>query len=300
MSDLRNIETFVWVARLGGFRLAAEKLNTTQPAVSARVALLERELGVSLFERKRRGALTPKGLELLGYAEQMLQLRTDMVRHVGATGALRGILRLGALETIAHTWLTTLLKRVHASYPGICLQIDIDTTPKLRKALIAQELDIALHHGPLNEVRITNLPLCSYPVAWIASPTLELPHRRLSLPDLARWPIISSRLHVPHTVAIKDMLESMQLRDAQHYTSTSIATIVHMTRDAIGVGVIPRVLVGRDLAEGSLRLLDTDFDLPGLDFTVSYPLKPDSQLAAVVAEVAIEIAHDYGANAAIP
>ena len=36
--DLRNIETFVWVARLGGFRLAAEKLNTTQPAISARVA----------------------------------------------------------------------------------------------------------------------------------------------------------------------------------------------------------------------------------------------------------------------
>src|SRR5207302_6668515 len=81
MPDLRNLETFVWVARLGGFRLAAEKLNTTQPAISARVATLEQEFGVRLFERKqRRAALTAKGLELLGYAEQMLQLRTDMVR----------------------------------------------------------------------------------------------------------------------------------------------------------------------------------------------------------------------------
>ena len=89
MPDLRNLETFVWVARLGGFRLAAEKLNTTQPAISARVATLEQEFGVRLFERKqRRAALTAKGLELLGYAEQMLQLRTDMVRSVGAAASL--------------------------------------------------------------------------------------------------------------------------------------------------------------------------------------------------------------------
>ena len=53
MPDLRNLETFVWVARLGGFRLAAEKLNTTQPAISARVAALEQEFGVRLFERNR-------------------------------------------------------------------------------------------------------------------------------------------------------------------------------------------------------------------------------------------------------
>jgi DNA-binding transcriptional LysR family regulator len=297
MSDLRNLETFVWVARLGGFRLAADKLNTTQPAISARVALLERELGVSLFERKRRGALTPKGLELLGYAEQMLQLRVDMVRNVGSSGALRGVLRLGALETIAHTWLTALLKRVHAHYPGITIQIDIETTPKLRTALVAQELDIALHLGPLDEARFTNLPLCSYPVAWIASPNLDLPDRRLTLADLARWPIISSRLHVRHAVTINDLLEHACLPDAQHYTSSSIATIVHMTRDAIGVGIIPLVLVWRELAEGGLRLLDTDLDLPGLDFTVSYPAKPDSHLAVAVAELAIEVAREHGSGA---
>ena len=108
----------------------------------------------SLFERKRRGALTPKGLELLGYAEQMLRLRTDMVRHVGTACALRGVLRLGALETISQTWLTTLLKRIHTGYPGISLQIDIDTTPKLRKSLIAQELDISFHIGHLDEAHM--------------------------------------------------------------------------------------------------------------------------------------------------
>jgi len=72
MLDLRNIETFVWVAQLGGFRLAAEKLNTTQPAISARIAVLEQELGVRLFERKqRRAVLTEMGMERSGQLEKI-------------------------------------------------------------------------------------------------------------------------------------------------------------------------------------------------------------------------------------
>ncbi len=55
MADLRSLEAFVWIAHFGGFRAAAERLHTTQPAVSQRIALLERELGVRLFDREPRG-----------------------------------------------------------------------------------------------------------------------------------------------------------------------------------------------------------------------------------------------------
>ena len=66
MIDLRNIETFFWVATLGGFRAAAEKLSATQPAISQRIASLESDLGVRLFDRDVRGIkLTAKGRELL-------------------------------------------------------------------------------------------------------------------------------------------------------------------------------------------------------------------------------------------
>ena len=80
MADLRSLEAFVWIAHLGGFRAAAEKLHATQPAISQRIALLERELGVRLFDREPRAVtLTVKGRELLPYAEQILQLRSDML-----------------------------------------------------------------------------------------------------------------------------------------------------------------------------------------------------------------------------
>lgn len=50
--NYKRLETFVWVASLGSFRKAAERLHTTQPAISARIAGLEEELGVKLFERE--------------------------------------------------------------------------------------------------------------------------------------------------------------------------------------------------------------------------------------------------------
>src|SRR6185503_15184837 len=69
MIDFRTIETFLWVANLRSFRGAAEKLNTTQPAVSMRIAQLEDLLGVRRLERDRRVvAPTPKGQEMVGYA----------------------------------------------------------------------------------------------------------------------------------------------------------------------------------------------------------------------------------------
>ena len=62
MTDFRSIETFLWVVKLGSFRGAAQRLNTTQPAISQRIAQLEREMGVKLLNRDHRVASpTPSG-----------------------------------------------------------------------------------------------------------------------------------------------------------------------------------------------------------------------------------------------
>ena len=72
---LEQIEAFFWVARLGSFHAAARHLRLAQPSVSARMRELERHLGAPLFDRTGRAArLTPKGRELLGYAQQILSL----------------------------------------------------------------------------------------------------------------------------------------------------------------------------------------------------------------------------------
>ena len=109
MIDPRTLEVFYWVVQLGGFRRAAEKLRTTQPAVSSRIAALEVRLGGSLLDRnrRRRVTLTPRGTALLAYAERILALQGEMMTALAdPAGGLRGTVRLGTSETIVHTWLS--------------------------------------------------------------------------------------------------------------------------------------------------------------------------------------------------
>ena len=82
--NYKRLETFVWVASLGNFRKAAERLHTTQPAISARISGLEAELGVKLFEREGGSspiALTSKGKELLPYVEKILYQTDQHLRY---------------------------------------------------------------------------------------------------------------------------------------------------------------------------------------------------------------------------
>src|SRR5262249_51503225 len=75
LMNLRQLETFYWVAKLGSFSAAADRLNATQSTVSMRIQDLERDFGHTLFDRGRRGArITAMGRELMRYAEEVLRL----------------------------------------------------------------------------------------------------------------------------------------------------------------------------------------------------------------------------------
>jgi len=291
MADLRNLETFVWIAHLGSFRAAADRLNATQPAISQRIALLEQELGVRLFDREPRGvALTPKGHELLPYAERMLQLRADMLEAAREKKSMRGLVRLGVAETLVHTWLSRLIERVHAEYPELTLEIEVDTSPQMRDRLLAHQLDIAFLLGPVSEPRVRNVPLSSYPMAWVANPRLDLGSEPVPLATLARWPIITYPRNTRPYALVREMMAGEGLHDLRIYGNASLSTIVRMTLDGIGVSAMPPVVIARELAEKRLRIVRAERQLPELDFNASYPVKPDSHMAERVVAIAQELA----------
>lgn len=139
MLDFRSLETFLWVANLRSFRGAAERLHTTQPAVSMRIAQLEDDLGVKLLERDRRAvSLTEKGQLLLRHAERLIRQRSSLIEAVGDSSTMSGVVRLGVSETIVHTWLPRLIERVNATYPNLEIEIEVDISPNLRERLITK------------------------------------------------------------------------------------------------------------------------------------------------------------------
>ncbi|MGQ9370903.1 LysR family transcriptional regulator [Azospirillum sp. ST 5-10] len=290
MLDLKSLEIFVWTVRLGGFRRAAERLNTTQPAVSARIAQLEEELGVTLFERQgRRAAPTRQAVVLLGYAERMLALRSELVSAIADRSAIRGIIRLGVAETLVHTWLTTLIDSLNAFYPAVSLEVEVETSPNLREALVRHDVDIAFMLSSYTDARFRVLPLCSYALAWVASPTLALPEGPVTLADLAAWPVITfSRTTQPYGV-IREMFLSEGL-PVRMFGNSSLSSVVRMAIDGVGVSAIPGAIVGRELANGSLRLIRGERPLPSLSFAAAYPANQENHIAAAVAQLAAEIA----------
>ena len=91
--NLRFLEAFYWIAKLGSFSAAAAKLHATPAAISERIRTLEEDLGVRVFERdSRKVSLTAHGQRLLPYAEQMLALRDAMKETVRDPGAQTGII----------------------------------------------------------------------------------------------------------------------------------------------------------------------------------------------------------------
>lgn len=291
MPEIRSLEIFYWVAQLKSFRGAAERLHTTQPAVSQRVAALEIELGLKLFDRAARSvSLTPKGRELLDYAERMLRLRADMMRAVAAPAAFSGLMRLGVAETIVHTWLGRFIEKVNASYPGVVLDIVVDVSPNLRDALVVHELDLAFLLGPVSQPGMTNYDLCRYPLAFVARSDMDLGPEPVPLYRLIEWPIITFPKTTRPYISLRETLSRADLPPPRIFSNSSLSTIVKMTEDGIGISAIPPVVIQRELEAGELRLLKTEITLPDLAFTASLPVTPDSLIAEPIAHLAIEIA----------
>ncbi|MCS4504281.1 HTH-type transcriptional activator CmpR [wastewater metagenome] len=290
--DFRTLETFVWIARLGSFRAAAQRLYASQPSVSSRIANLERTLGVSLFDRAgRRVTLTARGRDMLAYAEQLLALRSEMLNAVADPSAIQGSIRLGVVETIVYTWLPRLIERVNEAYPALSLELDVDTSVNLAEKLTAHDLDIAFLMGPVNQPDITSRTLSRYPLEWVASPALALPDEPVSLEELARWPIITyPRLSQPH-LALQRLLGQAGARMRIH-ASSSLATIIRMTVDGIGVSALPPEIIAAEIERGALRRFRAEVQPPPLLFHVCHANTPEFTVARAVADLAVRIAAD--------
>jgi len=295
--DFRTLETFVWVATLGSFRGAAQKLNTTQPAISQRIAQLEAECGVRLIDRQTRSVLpTAKGRELLVYADRLLRIWAEMREAIAGAHGFSGILRIGVSETIVHTWLPRLIETVGRVYPRLSLEIEVDISPNLRSRLLAHELDLALLLGPISAPEIENRPLCRFPIDFLASPKLGLPDRLLTAEDLARHPILTFARGTQPYHAMRENFRRHALPGLRLHASAALSPVIRMASDGLGIAAVPAAIARAEIAAGTLRVLKTALAIPDLAFTASWVASLDGLAAASVGAIAVEIAGEAGAG----
>jgi DNA-binding transcriptional LysR family regulator len=174
--EIRQLRTFLAVARNLHFTRAAQRLNLSQSTVSAQVRELEEELGVRLFDRLGRTVLlTEAGQRLVEYARRMNEMAEEIRGEVGRLDDTQGSLCVRVPATLATVYLPEVVERFHAALPGVRLEFIHCDDARLRQELGSGRIDLAfLLTENLTMEGVNVRFLRSEPLALAAAPGHEL------------------------------------------------------------------------------------------------------------------------------
>ncbi|MEL0629714.1 LysR family transcriptional regulator [Psychromonas aquatilis] len=159
------LTTFLEVSATLHFRIASENLFITQSAVSARIKLLEDELGVLLFDRSKKSLkLTPEGHRLIKHANELILMWQKTKQDVGLSAEQSTQLVVGAKSTIWDIVLQNWLYKVHINMDEVSLLTSTYSASELRKSLLNRVIDIAFLFEPtyISEIiseKVATVPL---------------------------------------------------------------------------------------------------------------------------------------------
>ncbi|MES2301603.1 MAG: LysR family transcriptional regulator [Pseudomonadota bacterium] len=243
-----HLETLLWIARLGTFRAAAERLNTTQPAISARVREIEEQLGIAIFRREGRNmVLTARGRRLVKECEPLWAgFEKALLTASGFEGAT-GTVRIGSGEIAAASCLPGFVHAVERDLPGVTLEIELDLTARMLTQLLSGTIDMALLAGPVASPGIRTAEIGSVGLVWVASrATAEAGGFAQSLPV---WSIPS---HSPLHGVMLETLALHALTPRSISTCNNVRTLIEIIGGGGGAAVLPEPMVRALLESGAL------------------------------------------------
>ena len=171
MLTIHQLRVFVTVVETGSVRAAAERLLVTQPAVSASLAALEREVDAALFSRAGRGIeLSEAGRTMERYARQLIGLVDETVVAVrDAQRALEATLRLAAVTAAEHLS-SSLLALVHDLRPEMRIALEVGNRDRVWQLLMDRSVDLALGGRPPASGELVSLASHPNELVLVAKP----------------------------------------------------------------------------------------------------------------------------------
>ena len=292
---LKQLEAFVWVADLGSFRKAARHLNTTQPNISARISGLENTLKTVLMQRDAGSVrLTEKGQEILHAARGVLRQSEDLITIAERPDLMQDRLRLGVTELIAGTWLHPYLRKLKDAYPGISVELTVDLSRNLDRALDSHELDLAIQTAPFASSATGMIELGKYPYVWVADPAIAASLKgSQSVQDLTAHNVLTHARHTQSFLELSDHADTIGLSKARFVPSSSLSSCLQMAVEGMGVALVPEAMGAKDIAAGRLVVLYVDWTALPLRVAARYHAEKVARYIGVAAHMAAETAKTY-------
>ncbi|MFX3617546.1 MAG: LysR family transcriptional regulator [Sporolactobacillus sp.] len=265
----RHLRIFIAVCDTMNMTVAAEHLFMSQPAVSQAISDLEKHYGVRLFERlSRKLYLTQAGRKLLISARQILHMNRHMENEM--RNLLEGaLIRIGASVTIGAYVLPKLVAHFKSEHTQVQVQVVEDNTTQIEKLILKDQLDLALVEGETTASELVLTPFLEDELILICG--TDHPFASLSSvrPEMLQKEAIIIREKGSGTrKTFEDAMAAANLSWRPSWTCNNADTIKMAVAEGLGISVISRRAVAREVAAGWLHIKKVD----GLSFKRQFKL----------------------------
>ena len=269
--NLRFVEAFYWVATLQSVSRAAEKLFITQSAMSARIAALEQELGTLLLDRRdKQFRLTFAGLRFVTYAQRLLELQRESRRREMGSGAPQAMtLRLGAIESVLHSWLIPMVEKLRNDHEGLELELTVETTPVLLDQIRRGALDHDLRGAAGVDGRFAQQGAAAHGDGFCRQRAAAAAQALSAVrPHGPGHPHLPARLAAARGAA--GPVPQAALEPKRVHTISSISAMTQLVEGGFGVATLPLAAAQRLVEHRNLKLLKCDTALQPLPVFATY------------------------------
>jgi DNA-binding transcriptional LysR family regulator len=259
--DLAQLEAFVAVVDEGTFTAAAARLHLSQPALSRRIATLEAELGVALFERVGRAVrLTPAGRDALDPARRSLH-EAHRVRAAAASvgGLITGSLHLAGLPTLVISHLVPWVGSLHALHPGVQVALTgADDTAALLAMVASARCDLGIcdDPGPMEDLQTAligrqDLLAVLAPGSTLPEPRPGEVHPTIAIDELRDRPQVA----LPIGTSTRSLVDDLFAGGAAPpvvVTTDQRDALIPLVLTGVGMTFVPDRYADQAMAQGAL------------------------------------------------
>lgn len=260
-----SLRYFLAIAEAGTYTGAAKQLGMSQPALTAAMNALEKELGTTLFLRTARGArLTATGEELVLHARGLAQ-RTSELRHAisDLEGEPKGRFVIGCHESLGAYFLPGFARRFFPAHPAIEVSLWNGNSRDVMDAVVARKIEIGVVVNPAPHPECVIVPLFSDRVELLVRAKGKGP-----IPPALPLVFVSV---LAQTQWILARLEG-ELRTRRHLGCSSMELVKSLVVDGAGIGILPRRVASHGVPKGTLRTLSS---APGYDDKIALVRRAD-------------------------
>ncbi len=268
--ELYQLKTFAAVSQEGHLTRAAERLNTSQPAVSAHIKSLEEELGVILFERTPKGMkLTPQGLLLKQKADQVLKAADEMrFKADQLQGELTGEVRLGLHTNPQYLRATPILAEMKRDYPKLSLSYIPKMTWEAPEELRKENLEAAFVYACPDDETIAAHSLDQIGLVIVGPIAWQDRLQTAALDDLATLPWIWTSHNCPFFAVGQKLFDEMNCEPIKAVITDQESAIRHMVADGVGLSIMSESEANEAVEKGQLYIVGSRVGT--LDLSVIY------------------------------